>query len=170
MNWLLATRAVSHATVAAVITFNPVHNGALGITSLALFGVLYFAASLGTHLLDKRNRLTSPSLGLPLIAPILVATLAVISTTANVNQLLAFRWLTALLMLGFVISELVVAKKVGRKTLQGREAVITAVASIIMLGLAIGIDVGEVPLIGFFGAFNAILAVHLGISAATPKK
>jgi hypothetical protein len=28
---------------------------------------------------------------------------------------------------------------------------------------------GEVPLVGFFGAFNAILAVHLGIAATSPK-
>jgi predicted permease len=170
MNWLLATRAASHATVAAVITFNQVHNGELGLTSLALFGVLYLLASLGTHFLDRRKKLSSPSLGMPLIAPILVSTLAVIATTTNLNQLLAFRWLTALLMLGFVITELMLVKKIGRTTLQGREAVITAVASVIMLGIAIGIDVGEVPLVGFFGAYNAILAVHLGISAATPKK
>ena len=170
MNWLIATRAVSHAIVAAVITFNQVHNGELGLTSLALFGILYFSASLGTYLLDRRKKLTSASLGLPLIAPILVSTLAVIAGTTNLSQLLAFRWLTGLLMLGFVIAELMVAKKVGRKTLQGKEAVITAVASAIMLGIALGIDVGEVPLIGFFGAYNAILAVHLGISAATPKK
>jgi hypothetical protein len=100
----------------------------------------------------------------------LVSTLAVIAGTTNLSQLIAFRWLTGLLMLGFVITELMVAKKLGRKTLQGKEAVITAVASAIMLGIALGIDVGEVPLIGFFGAYNAILAVHLGISAATPKK
>jgi len=170
MNWLLATRAATHAVVAAVITFNQVHNGELGITSLTLFGVLYLLASLGTHFLDRRRKLTSPGLGLPLIAPILVSTLAVIAATTNLNQLLAFRWLTALLMIGFVFTELMLAKKVGRKSLQGKEAVITAIASAIMLGLAIGVDVGEVPLIGFFGAYNAILAVHLGISAATPKK
>jgi hypothetical protein len=39
-----------------------------------------------------------------------------------------------------------------------------------MLGLSIGVDVGAVPLVGFFGAYHAILAVHLGISAATPKR
>ena len=170
MNWLLATRAVSHAIVAAVITFSQIHNGQLGLTSLVLFGVLFVLASLGTHFLDHRNKLTSPAMGLPLISPILVTTLAVIAMTTTFNQLLAFRWLTGLLMLGFVLTELLVAKKVGRKTLQGKEAVITAVASAIMLGLALGIDVGEVPLVGFFGAYNAILAVHLGISAATPKR
>jgi len=170
MNWLLATRAVSHAIVAAVITFSQIHNGQLGLTSLVLFGMLFVLASLGTHFLDRRNKLTSPALGLPLISPILVTTLAVIAMTTTFNQLLAFRWLTGLLMLGFVVTELLVAKKLGRKTLQGKEAVITAVASAIMLGLALGIDVGEVPLVGFFGAYNAILAVHLGISAATPKR
>lgn len=170
MSWILATRSVSHAVVAALITFSQVHNGELGLTSLVLFGVLYVSASIGTHFLDRRNKLTSPTLGLPLIAPIITATVAAIALSIGFNNLLAFRWLTGLLMLGFVITELLVAKRVGRKTLQGKEAVITAVASAIMLGLALGIDVGEVPLVGFFGAYHAILAVHLGISAATPKK
>ena len=170
MNWLEATRAVAHATVAAVITFNQVHNGELGMNSLILFGALYIAASLGTHLLDKRHKLMSPRLGLPVIAPTLVAITALVLVFTKVNQIVAFRWLTATLALGFVITELWLANKVGRKTADGRDAIITAFVSLALLGLTAGIDVGQVPLVGFFGAFHAILAVHLGISATSPKK
>jgi hypothetical protein len=99
-----------------------------------------------------------------------VATLAVAALWLQLDTLLAFRILTALLMGWFVISEIVVANKVGRKTLQGREAVITAVFSAVMLGLAAGANLREQDLVGFFGAYNALLAVHLGIAAATPKK
>jgi hypothetical protein len=167
MNWLLATRAVAHGVVAIMITFAQIDNV---LNSLVLFGSLYLAASLGTTLLDRRYKLTSPSVGLPLIAPMVVATLAVAALWLQLDTLLAFRILTALLMGWFVISEIVVANKVGRKTLQGREAVITAVFSTVMLGLAAGANLREQDLVGFFGAYNALLAVHLGIAAATPKK
>jgi hypothetical protein len=167
MNWLLATRAVAHGVVAIMITFAQIDNV---LNSLVLFGSLYLAASLGTTFLDRRYKLTSPSVGLPLIAPMVVATLAVAALGFQLDTLLAFRILTALLMGWFVISEIVVANKVGRKTLQGREAVITAVFSAVMLGLAAGANLREQDLVGFFGAYNALLAVHLGIAAATPKK
>lgn len=167
MNWLLATRAVAHGVVAMMITFAQIDNV---LNSLVLFGSLYLAASLGTTFIDHRYKLTSPSVGLPLIAPIVVATLAVAALWLQLDTLLAFRILTALLMGWFVISEIVVANKMGRKTLQGREAVITAVFSAVMLGLAAGANLREQDLVGFFGAYNALLAVHLGIAAATPKK
>lgn len=170
MNSLLATRAAAHAAVAAVITFSRLHNGELGINSLILFGALYLAASLGTHLLDHRYKLMSARLALPVIAPTVVALIALTAKLFGNQELLTFRLLVGLLMLGFVITELLHAKKVSRKTLDGKEAVITAVASAIMFGIAIAVDVGPVPMVGFFGAYHAILAVHLGISAATPKK
>ena len=169
MNSLLATRAAAHATVAAVITFSSLHDGALGINSLILFGALYFAASLGTHLLDRRFKLMSARIALPVIAPVVVAVLALIANFTGHQDLTTFRILVGLLMLGFVVTELIHAQKVGRKTLDGREAVITAVASAIMLGIALEVD-GPIPMVGFFGAYHAILAVHLGISSATPKK
>ena len=167
MNWLLATRAVAHGVVAIMITFAQIDNV---LNSLVLFGSLYLAASLGTTFVDRRYKLTSPSVGLPLIAPMVVATLAVAALWLQLDTLLVFRILTALLMGWFVISEIMVANKVGRKTLQGREAVITAVFSAVMLGLAAGANLREQDLVGFFGAYNALLAVHLGIAAATPKK
>jgi hypothetical protein len=37
------------------------------------------------------------------------------------------------------------------------------------LGLAAGFVLDPRPLIGYYGAFHAILAVHLGIAAATPS-
>jgi asparagine N-glycosylation enzyme membrane subunit Stt3 len=100
----------------------------------------------------------------------LIGILALIAQFVEEDKLISSRILIGLLMLGFVVSEVLVAKRVGRKTLEGKEAVITAVASTVMLGLSIGVDVGAVPLVGFFGAYHAILAVHLGISAATPKR
>ena len=169
MNWLQATRAVAHATVAALITFSQAHNSELGLNSLILFGSLYLIASLGTHFLDKRNKIMSPRLGLPVIAPLVVAALAVVALTAGWKQEQSFRWLTALLALGFAVTEIYLARKVGTKTVDGRDAIITAFLSLALLGLFAGFDMGQVPLNGFFGAFHAILAVHLGIAATSPK-
>lgn len=172
MNWLQATRAAAHATVAAVITFNQIHNGEFGLTTLILFGALYLFASLGTHFLDHRNKVISPRLGLPLIAPVIVGIAATFALTAGWNQLESFRWLTAILAAGFLVTEIWLSKKVGRKTADGRDAIITAFMSLALLGLFAGFNMGEVPLVGFLGAFHAILAVHLGIAATspTPKK
>jgi len=169
MNWLEATRAAAHATVASVITFSQVHNGAFGLNTLILFGALYLAASLGTHFLDRRNKMMSPRLGLPVIAPTVVAILAIFAGSAGWNQLTTFRWLTAILAAGFLITETYLARKVGMKSVDGRDAIITAFMSLALLGLFAGFNMGEVPLVGFLGAFHAILAVHLGISATSPK-
>jgi hypothetical protein len=169
MNWLQATRAAAHATVAAVITFSQIHNAAFGLNSLILFGALYLAASLGTHFLDRRNKVKSARLALPVIAPVIVAIAAVVAGSAGWNQLASLRWLTALLAAGFLISEVYLARKVGVKTPDGRDAIITAFMSFALLGLFAGFDMKEVPLVGFLGAFHAILAVHLGIAATSPK-
>ena len=67
-----------------------------------------------------------------------------------------------------MISEVWLARKVGRKTAAGRDATFTAFMSFALLGLFAGFNMGEVPLVGFLGAFHAIVAVHLGIAAATP--
>jgi hypothetical protein len=170
MNWLIAGRAAAHATVAIVITFNQVHNGELGLASLTLFGMLYLAANLFTVYLDRRRKLSSPALSWPVIASTAIGILALVAQFVEIDKITSSRVLIGLLMLGFVVAEILVAKQVGRKTLEGKEAVITAVASAVMLGLSLGVDVGAVPLVGFFGAYHAILAVHLGISAATPKR
>jgi hypothetical protein len=169
MNWLEATRAAAHATVAAVITFSQVHNGPFGLNTLILFGALYLAASLGTHFLDRRNKLMSPRLRLPLIAPVVVATAATFAVFAGWNPMASFRWLTAILAVGFLVTETYLARKVGLNSVDGRDAVITAFMSLALLGLFAGFNMGEVPLVGFLGAFHAILAVHLGISATSPK-
>ena len=168
MNWLQATRATAHAGVAAVITFNQVHSSEFGLTTLILFGALFLAASLGTHFLDHRNKVMSARLGIPVIVPTIVAIAAAFALSAGWNQLASFRWLTAILAAGFAISELWLAKKVGTKSIDGRDAIITSFMSFALLGLFAGFDMGQVPLIGFLGAFHAILAVHLGIAATTP--
>jgi len=170
MNWLAATRAVAHATVAAVITFSQVHNGELGLRTLILFGVLYLAASLGTHLLDNRNKVMSLRLALPTIAPVITAIVAIVAVFTNLPALATFRWLVVALTLSFALIEFALYRKFGKKSSDGLDALIAGVASIAMFGIAAGINTGEVPLIGFFGAFNVILAVHLGIVATTPKK
>lgn len=169
MNWLEATRAAAHATVAAVITFSQIHDSALGLNTLILFGVLYLAASLGTHFLDHRNKVMSPRLGLPVITPVVVAVIAIFAGSAGWNQLVTFRVLTAILAAGFLITETYLARKLGMKTADGRDAVISAFMSLALLGLFAGFDMGQVPLVGFLGAFHAILAVHLGIAATSPK-
>lgn len=170
MNWLQATRAVAHATVAAVITFSQKQNSSLGLKTLILFGALYLAASLVTHYLDRRNKITSPRLALPVAAPAAVAILAIVATFAGWSTYPSFRWLTVLLAAGMIVVELLLANKLGRKTVDGRDAVITAFVALALLGLFLGFNLGEVPQAGFFGAFNAILAVHLGIASTTPKK
>ena len=169
MNWLQATRAAAHATVAAVITFTSVHDAEFGLTVLILFGALYLAASLGTHFLDHRNKVMSPRLGLPIIAPVVVAIAAGFAFTAGWDQIATLRLLTIFFAAGFLVTEVLLANKVGRKTQDGRDAVISAFMGLALLGLAVGFVLDPRPLIGYYGAFHAILAVHLGIAAATPS-
>lgn len=170
MNWLLASRAASHATVALVITFTKYHTVPFGLNMLILFSALYVASSLATHFLDRRFKLTSPRLGLPLVPVLVAAPLAVFVLGIGWDSTVPLRATYGVLFAGFVLVEVYLAKKLGRKTPEGRDAILTAFISLAMAGLAISFNVESKQIIGFFGAWHALLAVHLGISAATPKK
>jgi chromate transport protein ChrA len=111
----------------------------------------------------------SARLGLPVIPTTLVAIFTLVALVTNQNQIISLRVLLGLLMISVAVIETVLSKKVGRKTRDGRDAMITAFLSIALFGLTLG-DIGVVPLIGFFGAYQAILAVHLGISAFPTNK
>ena len=170
MNWLTATRAAAHAAVAMVITFTKYHTVEFGFQMLILFAALYLAASLGTHFLDHRFKVMSPRLGFPLIPLLVAGPLAAMALGFSLNDTLSLRVVYGVLFAGFVIVELLLAKKLGGKTPEGRDAILTAYISLAMAGLAISFNVESKNIIGFFGAWHALLAVHLGIAAFSPKK
>lgn len=170
MNWLTATRAAAHATVAFVITFTKYHTVEFGLQMVILFAALYLAASLGTHFLDHRFKVMSPRLGLPIIPLLITGPLAAVMLALALNDTITLRIIYGLLFTGFVVVELILARHVGRKTRDGRDAILTAYISLAMAGLAISFNVESKNIIGFFGAWHALLAVHLGIAALTPKK
>ena len=170
MNWLIATRAAAHAAVALVITFTKYHTVEFGLQMVILFAVLYISASLGTHFLDHRFKVMSPRLGLPLIPLLIAAPLAVTVLALGFNNTITLRVVYGVLFAGFVAVELILAKRFGRKTPEGRDAILTAYISLAMAGLAISFNVESKHIVGFFGAWHALLAVHLGIAAFSPKK
>ena len=170
MNWLTATRAAAHAAVAMVITFTKYHTVEFGLQMVILFAALYLAASLGTHFLDHRFKVMSPRLGLPIIPLLITGPVAALVLELGLNSTLSLRIVYGVLFAGFVIVELILARKFGRKTPEGRDAILTAYISLAMAGLAISFNVESKNIIGFFGAWHALLAVHLGIAAFSPKK
>lgn len=170
MNWLIATRSAAHAAVALVITFTKFHTVEFGLQMVILFAALYLAASLGTHFLDHRFKVMSPRLGLPVIPLLITGPVAAVVLGLGLNTTLTLRVVYGLLFAGFVVVELYLARKFGRKTPEGRDAILTAYISLAMAGLAISFNVESKNIIGFFGAWHALLAVHLGIAAFTPKK
>ena len=170
MNRLIATRSAAHAAVALVITFTKFHTVEFGLQMVILFAALYLAASLGTHFLDHRFKVMSPRLGLPVIPLLITGPVAAVVLGLGLNTTLTLRVVYGLLFAGFVVVELYLARKFGRKTPEGRDAILTAYISLAMAGLAISFNVESKNIIGFFGAWHALLAVHLGIAAFTPKK
>lgn len=170
MNWLIATRSAAHAAVALVITFTKFHTVEFGLQMVILFAALYLAASLGTHFLDHRFKVMSPRLGLPVIPLLITGPVAAVVLGLGLNTTLTLRVVYGLLFAGFVVVELYLARKFGRNTPEGRDAILTAYISLAMAGLAISFNVESKNIIGFFGAWHALLAVHLGIAAFTPKK
>jgi TRAP-type C4-dicarboxylate transport system permease small subunit len=170
MNWLTATRASAHAAVAMVITFTKYHTVEFGLQMVILFAALYLAASLGTHYLDHRFKVMSPRLGLPLIPLLVTGPLAAAAIGLGMNSTVTLRIVYGVLFAGFVIVELYLAKKFGRKTPEGRDAILTAYISLALAGLAVSFNFESKNIIGFFGAWHALLAVHLGIAAFSPKK
>jgi len=144
------------------------HSGLVGLVTLGIFGVLLGLGG-ATIALYKRSGL-NPLQELPVAAlALIVGLFAFLATQEVPGHRAAFLALVAAWGLISGAFELYQARRLGFRTLRGRDVLISA-----SLGLLLGVVFLAVPLdivsaVGFFGAYLAITGVHLGIAASSAK-
>lgn len=88
--------------------------------------------------------------------------------TQTAIQLELFIWLVASLSLSLTVVSLYQAAQLGLKTKKAKDPIITAALNALLGALFLLAPLDEVAAVGFFGAYLILIAVHLGISAASP--
>ena len=170
MRNLIGYRAGIALAVALVTTFTRPDSAALG---LALFGSYALVLSIGTGLIGAvwtKPRVTMLFVPQACLA-LITGALALAAISASKSFQLAS--LQSILLVYLSLS----AAIEGYLAYQARAYRIEAREHLIAAGLALGIaiilaliEAQPLNILGFFGAYLSITAVHLGIWAASPKK
>jgi hypothetical protein len=150
--------------VGIFITFSQVHNAIIGNLGL-MFVALGFATAATIEVLKtKGNGKLNGNASLQVIVFGAIATAAIVFAAGN--DIVSF----LILVIAFaVFNGLLELKKVSVQKESKLSAFIHfgLVAVLGISGALTGLD--PVAFVGFFGAYAVILAVHLGITAASPK-
>lgn len=158
--------------VGIFITFSQIHNAIIGNLGLVLVSLGFATAATIEVLKTKRGeKLGATSKPSGSVGPTLqVIVFGAIATAAIVfaasNNIVSF----LVLVISFaVFNGLLELKKVSVQKESKLSAFIHfgLVAALTISGALTGLD--PVAFVGFFGAYAVILAVHLGITAASPK-
>lgn len=158
MRLVSALKSAIALAAGLVITFAQNHSSIAGLWVLASY-----CASLAIALLIASFK---ASIAEALIL-LLIGSFAFLLTSSNV-QLQGFGWLVASLTLSLTIVNVFQASTLGFKSKPARDVIITAALNLIIGLLYLLAPLDDVASVGFFGAYLILLAVHLGISAASP--
>jgi len=171
---LLITRAAIAAIVAIAITFTQAHNASVGLISVLGYATVMVAIEIISVLRIDDRMLKGTVIRLAASVIILGGLIGYMFTAENRSyELLTLNVVIA--CYGFMGIEVFRAAR-GKffKTTEGRDHVIVAAINVAMLAVYLmdfgGIyKLGDVPAVGIFGAYAAILAVFWGLKAFDPK-
>ena len=150
--------------VGIFITFSQVHNAMIGNLGLMLVSLGFATAATIEVLKTKQSGKPNGSATLQVLIFGTIATAAIVFAASN--NIISF----LVLVISFAgFNGLLELKKVSVQKESKLSAFIHfgLVAALAISGALTGLD--PVAFVGFFGAYAVILAVHLGITAATPK-
>lgn len=147
------------------ITFSQVHDAKIGMYGLAIISVGWCIAAIVA--ITKRNAIIFNAF-------IALASAAMIwfALSFDANNATTNAWILIQSWGSFgALAELYLAIRQGKGTAQRRDHFINSgLAAALVVALALITDASDsVSRVGFFGAYAIILAVHLGIAAASPK-
>ena len=170
MRNLLGYRAAIALIVALVITFTRPDNATIG---LALFAAYSLALSLGTVLIGTRSVKTRSAM--VFVPQAFVALAAGVAALFALGATLSFQLaaLQSLLLVLLTLStaiESYLAYQVREIRLESREHQIAAGLALVIAVILAVVEAQPLNILGFFGAYLSITAVHLGIWASSPKK
>jgi predicted membrane channel-forming protein YqfA (hemolysin III family) len=150
--------------VGIFITFSQIHNAIIGNLGLMFVALGYATAATIEVLKTKQSGKPNGSATLQVLIFGTIATAAIVFAASN--NIISF----LVLVISFaVFNGLLELKNVSVQKESKLSAFIHfgLVAVLAISGALTGLD--PVAFVGFFGAYAVILAVHLGITAATPK-
>lgn len=164
MRLLQLLRAAVFLEVGIIITFTYDKTIAVGLNGLISFGVGYALVSV-LYALTKGKKLNEfDHLGLTAVA------LAIGLAAANLPSEYQHQWfrhLVALLGLCTAIYEGLRVRKVGVKTVAGKERLISASLGLALALLFVILPMSDRNAVGFFDTYMLLNAVHLAIGAFT---
>jgi len=172
----LGLKAAIALATGIFITFMQIHDQVIGLTALAVLALGWAAANLLAIFLAKNRISVLESVPLLVIQAIFGA--IAVSAALNVGnepatQILQFSPLTILAITwGFLSGAYDVwqAQLVGSKTPAGRDFLISSGLNFVLAAIFLIPNLDVVSAVGFIGAYSVLMGVHLGISAASPKR
>lgn len=161
----LITRTAAAFIAGIFITFSQAHDANVAMLGLLIISAGWFLSTLFL-ILENQNRIVN---GLIMLA---TGAIAWLSVSVDANASTAWAWLLLQAWALFAVAtELHFANRAAKKSAARRDQVISAALAAALLAAQLLIDPADsVSHVGFFGAYAIILAVHLGISSASPKQ
>lgn len=170
MQIVFALRAAISFAVGIFITFNQSHSAATGLLALGIFGIGYALLNAVASGIWAKGIFSVENFPLTLSA-LIVGVLAVLVPADDLTaQGLVFVYLVTGWGLVTGSFELYLARREGFASRFGKDSLINGLLSIALGLLFLIAPLDIVSAVGFFGAYLALSAIHLGISALTPKK
>ncbi len=173
MRKTLILRSAVAAAVALAITFTQAHNAFVGLIAVLAFATGILAAEIWEAFGSQDRQLKGTVIR---FAAGTVLLSAVIGYSIPGAPLLTVMSLNVMLMgYGLFAIEVFRAVRAGWREAEGRDHLVVAVLHLLITALFFfsslnWITLGEVPAVGFFGAYAAILAVLWGLRAFDPKQ
>ncbi len=169
----LILKAAIAAVTAIAITFIQVHNGLVGLVAVLSFATGILAAEVWDALTSGDSMLKGTVLRVAGGMIFLIGALSYSSPGADAFSV----FVLDTMLIGYALTAISMfrAYKFGWGSAEGRDNIVLAVIHFSLAVLfaldSFGINkLGEVPAVGFFGAYAAIVAVLWGLRAFDPKR
>lgn len=161
------------AAVAIAITFTQAHNAFVGLIAVLAFATGILAAEVWQAFGTDDRQLKGTVIRLAASVVLLSGAVGYSMPTAPLLTVMSIN----VLLIGYALFAIEVfrAVRAGWRQPAGRDHLVVATLHLLLTGLfffnTLGwLTLGEVPAVGFFGAYAAILAVLWGLRAFDPKQ
>jgi len=170
---IFAVRAVASAVVALVYTFVQEHSAAIGILGIQILAAVLVVQSLILGLASRDRKPWREAWTHALLAAVTASLGWVFAGFGVENQRTQLVAMVALFTLGAAVIDWIRSNSTTDHFKRDRltAAVLSLLTGLIYFGATIGfIRFDDLTAVGLFGAYLALLAVHFGISATSPKR
>lgn len=175
MRKILLVKTLAAAIVAIIITFTQAHNAILGLIGVLTFTTVMVAAEIYTAFKSTDRQIRGPIMRIAASVLVLGSLVSYTYVTEQDNYTLLIINIV-IASYGFFAIEMYKSVRAGfAKDPEGRDHLTAALLNLVLLvtyllDFAGVIKLGEIPAVGIYGAYTAMLAVLWGIKAFDPKQ